>query len=127
MVLTQSCRTCVSLYANLCNESRAGLEEYMKCSSKFPALIVRFERNSAVVLYNNLWVDLLPSSAPSDARRVSILLPLVGSVNVNVFPQVIAHGRQGPRTTSSFPTRNQHTLDSLGFIWQVFTLIFYSN
>ena len=81
------------------------------------------------MLYNNLWIDLLPSFAPSDARRLENLLPLVSSVNIKVFAQGIAPGRplQDPRTTTSAPTRNQNTLDYLGFIWQVFTLILYNN
>ena len=50
-----------------------------------------------------------------------------------VFPQGTVHGRslQGPLSTTAAPTRNPHahthTLDSLGFIQEVFTLILYSN
>jgi hypothetical protein len=59
----------------------------MKCSSNFPALIERIERNSALVLYNNLRSYLLLFSAPSDACRVDSL---------PAFSQFIVLHMEGP-------------------------------
>ena len=58
------------------------------------------------MLYNNLWIQLLPSSAPSDARRVESLLPLVSSASHRILHI------EGPCKGRETPLRLPHVINT---------------